>query len=36
MGLRTLRSGYLYVLLDQRIWHAYEVTAQGHLRRFNP
>ncbi|MFJ4068415.1 T6SS effector BTH_I2691 family protein [Pseudomonas sp. NPDC089996] len=36
MGLRTLRSGYLYVLLDQRIWHAYEVTAQGHLRRFDP
>lgn len=36
MGLRTLRCGYLYVLLDQRIWHAYEVTAQGHLRRFNP
>lgn len=36
MGLRTLRSGYLYVLLDQRIWHAYEVTQQGHLRRFNP
>jgi hypothetical protein len=36
MGLRTLRHGYLYVLLDQRIWHAYEVTAQGHLRRFNP
>ncbi|WP_236192623.1 T6SS effector BTH_I2691 family protein, partial [Pseudomonas urethralis] len=35
-GLRTLRSGYLYVLLDQRIWHAYEVTAQGHLRRFLP
>ncbi|MFJ4154848.1 T6SS effector BTH_I2691 family protein [Pseudomonas sp. NPDC089752] len=36
MGLRTLRSGYLYVLLDQRIWHAYEVTDHGHLRRFNP
>ncbi|MBK5000562.1 hypothetical protein IAE37_002838 [Pseudomonas sp. S31] len=36
MGLRTLRSGYLYVLLNQRIWHAYEVTDQGHLRRFNP
>ncbi|MFJ4345555.1 T6SS effector BTH_I2691 family protein [Pseudomonas sp. NPDC089401] len=36
IGLRTLRSGYLYVLLDQRIWHAYEVTAQGHLRQFNP
>jgi len=36
IGLRTLRSGYLYVLLDQRIWHAYEVTAQGHLRRFLP
>ncbi|MBH3411338.1 T6SS effector BTH_I2691 family protein, partial [Pseudomonas putida] len=36
IGLRTLRRGYLYVLLDQRIWHAYEVTAQGHLRRFLP
>jgi len=36
VGLRTLRSGYLYVLLDQRIWQAYEVTDQGHLRRFNP
>jgi len=35
-GLRTLRSGYLYVLLDQRVWHAYEVTDHGHLRRFNP
>lgn len=36
MGLRTLREGYLYVLLDQRIWYAYEVTEEGHLRRFNP
>jgi hypothetical protein len=36
MGLRTLRAGYLYVLLDQRVWHAYTVNEQGHLRRFNP
>ena len=36
MGLRTLRLGYLYVLLDQQVWHAYEVSEQGHLRRFNP
>jgi len=31
-----LRLGYLYVLLDQQVWHAYEVSEQGHLRRFNP
>ncbi|HFL2189733.1 TPA: T6SS effector BTH_I2691 family protein [Pseudomonas putida] len=36
MGLRSLRMGYLYVLLDQQVWHAYEVSEQGHLRRFNP
>ncbi|WP_338459100.1 T6SS effector BTH_I2691 family protein [Pseudomonas sp. TE3-3-F2023] len=36
IGLRTLRMGYLYVLLDQQVWHAYAVTEQGHLRRFNP
>ncbi|MCC9005125.1 T6SS effector BTH_I2691 family protein [Pseudomonas putida] len=36
MGLRTLRMGYLYVLLDQQVWHTYEVSEQGHLRRFNP
>ncbi|AJQ46820.1 T6SS effector BTH_I2691 family protein [Pseudomonas putida] len=36
MGLRTLRMGYLYVLLDQQVWHAYEASEQGHLRRFNP
>ncbi|UPU90408.1 hypothetical protein M0766_15880 [Pseudomonas putida] len=36
IGLRTLRMGYLYVLLDQQVWHAYEVSEQGHLRRFNP
>ncbi|MGS7251171.1 T6SS effector BTH_I2691 family protein [Pseudomonas anuradhapurensis] len=35
-GLRTLRMGYLYVLLDQQVWQAYAVSAQGHLRRFNP
>ncbi|QJQ21285.1 hypothetical protein HG549_15530 [Pseudomonas sp. SK] len=36
IGLRTLRMGYLYVLLDQQVWQAYAVSAQGHLRRFNP
>ncbi|MBF8702740.1 T6SS effector BTH_I2691 family protein [Pseudomonas putida] len=36
IGLRTLRGGFLYVLLDQQVWHAYAVTEQGHLRRFNP
>ncbi|MGH8483539.1 MAG: T6SS effector BTH_I2691 family protein, partial [Pseudomonas sp.] len=35
-GLRTLRRGYLYVLLDRRLWLAHEVTEHGHLRRFNP
>lgn len=35
-GLRTLREGYLYVLLDQKYWQAYEITEQGYLRRFNP
>ncbi|PLR30081.1 hypothetical protein CYR32_19395 [Chimaeribacter coloradensis] len=35
-ALRTLRMGYLYVLLDQRVWMAYEVTAEGYLRQFNP
>ncbi|MGH8389583.1 MAG: T6SS effector BTH_I2691 family protein, partial [Pseudomonas sp.] len=36
MGLRTLRAGYLYVLLDQRVWQAYQVTPDGYLRQFNP
>ena len=36
IGLRTLRMGYLYVLLDQQVWQAYAVTEHGHLRRFNP
>ncbi|WP_207834961.1 T6SS effector BTH_I2691 family protein [Pseudomonas sp. 43(2021)] len=36
IGLRTLRRGYLYVLLYQQVWHAYAVSEQGHLRRFNP
>ncbi len=35
-GPRTLREGYVYVLLDQKIWHGYEVTEQGHLRQFDP
>lgn len=36
VGLRTLRQGYLYILLDKKHWQAYEVTPEGHLRRFNP
>lgn len=36
VGLRTLRQGYLYLLLDRKHWQAYEVTPEGHLRRFNP
>ncbi|WP_304466143.1 T6SS effector BTH_I2691 family protein [Erwinia sp. JUb26] len=34
--LRTLRMGYLYVLLDKTVWQGYEVTAEGFLRQFNP
>ena len=33
---RTLRQGYLYVLLDKAQWQAYEVTPEGALRQFNP
>ncbi|MRS14741.1 hypothetical protein GJV06_07585 [Enterobacteriaceae bacterium RIT691] len=33
-ALRTLREGYLYVLLDNIIWQAYQVTAEGHIREF--
>ncbi|MGY4526561.1 T6SS effector BTH_I2691 family protein [Pseudomonas sp. TE21394] len=32
--LRLLRQGYVYVLLDQEIWQAYEVAAAGTLKRF--
>jgi len=35
-SLRTLRMGYLYVLLDQKIWQGYAVTAEGYLRQFDP
>ncbi|BET63198.1 T6SS effector BTH_I2691 family protein [Yersinia pseudotuberculosis] len=35
-ALRTLRMGYLYVLLDKTIWQGYQVTAEGYLRQFNP
>ncbi|PVZ12413.1 MULTISPECIES: T6SS effector BTH_I2691 family protein [unclassified Pseudomonas] len=34
--LRTLRQGYVYVLLDARVWQAYEVSEQGTLRQFMP
>jgi hypothetical protein len=36
LGVRTLRMGFLYMLLDRKLWHAYEVTEHGHLRRVNP
>ncbi|WPP01760.1 T6SS effector BTH_I2691 family protein [Pseudomonas sp. HR96] len=36
LGLRTLRAGYLYVLLDQKVWQAYEVMADGYLRQIDP
>jgi hypothetical protein len=35
-GLRTLRAGYLYVLLDRQYWQAYRVTADGYLHQFDP
>jgi len=35
-SLRIMRKGYVYVLLDRRVWHAYQVTDAGHLRHFNP
>ncbi|KER72444.1 hypothetical protein HR51_07400 [Burkholderia cepacia] len=31
-----LRAGYLYVLLDGKVWQAYQVTYQGALRQFDP
>lgn len=34
-ALRTLRQGYVYVLLDKSVWQAYQVTAEGFLRQFN-
>ncbi|WP_454669213.1 T6SS effector BTH_I2691 family protein [Achromobacter kerstersii] len=33
---RVLREGYVYVLLDQKVWHAYQVTADGHMRQYDP
>ncbi|WPO98795.1 T6SS effector BTH_I2691 family protein [Pseudomonas sp. HR96] len=36
LGMRILRAGFLYVLLDDRIWQAYQVTVDGYLRQFNP
>lgn len=35
-AVRTLRAGYLYVLLDDTVWQAYQVTPEGCLRQFNP
>jgi len=34
LGLRTLRMGYLYVLLDQQVWHAYPASGRGLLGHF--
>jgi len=34
-ALRTLREGYLYVLLDNTYWQGYQVTPEGALRMFN-
>lgn len=36
MGLRALRMGYLYVLLDQQVWHIYEVSAATLLVMYWP
>ncbi|WP_321901333.1 T6SS effector BTH_I2691 family protein [Paraburkholderia tropica] len=36
IAARVLREGYVYVLLDQKIWQAYQVTPEGFLRQFNP
>ncbi|MEY8713576.1 T6SS effector BTH_I2691 family protein [Mangrovibacter phragmitis] len=35
-ALRTLRMGFLYVLLDKCAWQGYEVTADCCMRYFNP
>ena len=35
-ALRMLRAGYVYVLLDGKVWQAYQVTYQGALRQFDP
>ncbi|WP_155627476.1 T6SS effector BTH_I2691 family protein [Burkholderia cepacia] len=35
-ALRVLRQGYVYVLLDEKIWHGYQVTPEGYLRQCNP
>ncbi len=34
-ALRTLREGYVYVLLDKKDWLGYQVTPEGFLRLFN-
>jgi hypothetical protein len=36
LGWRTLRAGYLYVLLDDKVWQGYQVSQDGYLRQFNP
>ena len=34
-ALRTLREGYVYVLLNKTVWQGYQVTPEGFLRMFN-
>lgn len=34
-ALRTLREGYVYILLDNTVWQGYQVTAEGAMRQFN-
>ncbi|AYN16379.1 hypothetical protein CHR29_15030 [Pseudomonas monteilii] len=34
LGVRTLRMGYLYVLLDQQVWHAYPASGRGLLGHY--
>ena len=34
-ALRTVREGYVYVLLNKTVWQGYQVTPEGFLRMFN-
>ncbi|KNC07858.1 hypothetical protein AC791_16985, partial [Klebsiella sp. RIT-PI-d] len=34
-ALRTLREGYVYILLDNTVWQGYQVTGAGFLRQFD-
>jgi hypothetical protein len=35
-NVRVLRQGYVYALLDRKVWQAYQVTPEGALRQFDP